>query len=84
MVAISVDSPEKSRALAKRLSLRFPLLSDPKMTTISNYGVAMDGRDIAVPSVFVVDQRRRILFRHVGETYTDRPPAQRVIEALKR
>ena len=75
---------EESGRLKKRLGLRFALLSDPKRVTISAYGVAMRDREIAVPAVFVVDSRRRILLRHVGETLTDRPSAEKIIEALSR
>lgn len=84
MVGISVDSPEESKKLVKRLSLRFPLLSDPKMKVISVYGVAMEGRDIAVPSVFVVDRSGRIRYRHVGESITDRPEAEAVLEQVSK
>jgi hypothetical protein len=39
----------------------------------------MKGRDIAVPSVFVVRPDRTIAFRKVGETVGDRPSADDVI-----
>ena len=73
MAAISVDSGEESQELVARLGLSFPLLSDPQMRVITAYGVAMQGQDIAVPSVFIVDKLRRIQWRYVGETQADRP-----------
>jgi len=78
-----VDSAEQSQKLVTRLKLRFPLLSDPKMKVITAYGVAAEGRDIAVPAVFVVDAARRIHYRHVGESITDRPAAEAVLAGAK-
>jgi peroxiredoxin len=65
--------------LAADLGLRFPLLSDPDLRVATAYGVAMKGRDIAVPSVFVVRTDRSIAFRKVGETMADRPTADEVV-----
>ncbi len=73
IVAISVDSKERSASLAERLGVPFPLLSDPTLTAIEAYGVAMAGSELAVPATFVVDRDRRILRRYVGETQFDRP-----------
>ena len=73
MIAISADSQADSRELARRLKLRFPLLSDPELRVISAYGLAMTGQDIAVPATLIVDPKGEIIFRHVGETMVDRP-----------
>jgi peroxiredoxin len=78
-----VDAPRDSADLVKKLGLHFPLLSDPDMRTILAYGVAMKGRDIAVPSVFVVQQDRAITYTKVGETVTDRPLADEVLAQAK-
>jgi len=72
-VAISVDTADDSLALEKRISTNFPLLSDPDMTVINAYGVAMKGQDIAVPAVFVVRPDGHISWRYIGESVTDRP-----------
>lgn len=79
MVGISVDSAEKSTALTRRMKLRLPLLSDPSMKVISAYGVAMEGRDIAVPAVFIVGKGHKILYRYIGESMSDRPDPDELV-----
>jgi peroxiredoxin len=62
--------------MADALSLTFPLLSDPDLKTAIAYGVAMEGRDIAIPAIFVVNGAGEITFRYVGESPADRPDAE--------
>ena len=83
LVAISVDPAADSTKLAKDLGLTFPLLSDADLHVASDYGVAMAGRDIAVPSVFVVRADRSIAWKVVGEDMTDRPRAADVLAHAK-
>jgi peroxiredoxin len=77
-----VDPKEESVKLAQELGLHFPLLRDDGLRVASAYGVAMEGRDIAVPSVFVVNKDRAIVWKQVGENMTDRAsPAEVVHQA---
>jgi peroxiredoxin len=78
-VAISTDSITDSQDLAARLQLSFALLSDPDLVAASAYGVAMVGRDIAVPATFVIEADRTISYRYVGEDMTDRPRLDAVL-----
>jgi peroxiredoxin len=84
MVAISVDPAADSSKLAADLGLHFPLLSDPDLRVASSYGVAMQGRDIAVPSVFVVRRDGTIAWKKVGEDMADRPTAREVLEQARK
>jgi peroxiredoxin len=83
-VAISVDTPEDSRELVADLGIRFALLSDSDLRVANAYGVAMAGKDIAVPAVFVVNPDRSIYFRYVGENQADRPSARKVLSKLNQ
>jgi peroxiredoxin len=83
MVAISVDSPAESTTLAEKLGTRYPLLSDADLHVALAYGVAMKGRDIAVPSVFVVRPDRTIAWTKVGESVTDRPTPDAVLAQVR-
>jgi peroxiredoxin len=83
LVAISVDTREQSAELANKLSLGFPLLADPDLKVANTYGVAMEGRDIAIPAVFVVRPDGVVTFRKVGESMTDRPSAKEVVAAAR-
>ena len=89
LAAISVDRPETSQALARRLAadggpLGFPLLSDPTRATIKAYGLHDAAHDIALPAVLVLGPDGRIAWKHAGEGVTDRPPEDDVIAALSR
>ena len=84
LVAISVDLADESRKLAGDLGLTFPLLRDADLRVASDYGVAMQGRDLAIPAVFVVRSDRSIAWKVVGENMTDRPRASDVLEQALR
>jgi hypothetical protein len=43
------------------------------------WGVAMEGRDIAVPSVFVVLPNGTIFWKKVGENMADRPSSSEIL-----
>lgn len=79
IVAVSADPPEESARLATNHPIRLTLLSDPDLEVTRRFGVAMDGRDIAVPSTFLVCPDGRIAWRYVGETQFDRPKVDEVL-----
>ena len=79
LAGVSVDAPETSRAMHHRLSLGFPLLSDPEMKMIKAYGVVQEGRDLAVPALFLLDSKHRIVWSDVADDYSDRPGAGEVL-----
>jgi len=92
--AISPDSPEQSRDLAKRIAadgrgaVGFSLLSDRRSVTIDRYGLrdpAYAGEKlngVPHPSVFVLDQRGRIRWMKVESDYRERPSNEEVAAAL--
>lgn len=84
LAAISVDEPADSQALAERLGLEFPLLSDPDARVIAAFGVQMQGQALAVPATFVVRPDRSIAWHYVGDTVPDRPPVDVVREEIER
>jgi glutaredoxin-dependent peroxiredoxin len=82
LVAISADSATRCGALAKKLGLQFPLLSDPDLAVIRRWGVADEENGIAWPAVYVVARNGRIAWRSLTENYTKRPASQEIIAAL--
>jgi peroxiredoxin len=84
MAAISVDDPADSRALAEKLELPFPLLSDPEARVIAAYGVLMRDQVLAVPATFVVRPDRTLAWQYVGDAVPDRPPVDVVHEEVER
>jgi peroxiredoxin len=83
LVAISVDSPARCGALAKKLGLEFPVLSDPDLAVIRGWGVADEENGIAWPAVYVVSRDGRIAWRSLAETYPKRPASEEIIAALE-
>jgi peroxiredoxin len=84
LAAISVDTREESAELAAKLGARYPLLADERLEVALAFGVAMEGRDIAVPAVFVVLPDGRIFFRQVGESLADRPSNAQLLDLADR
>ena len=90
LAAISVDAPDDSAALMRRLEhegdggpLGFPLLSDASRATVKAYGVHHVERDIAIPAVLIVGRDGTIAWKRVGDSMMDRPPEDDVIRALE-
>ena len=81
-MAVSADAPEDSLEFAEDYAIVVPLLSDKSLEVISAYGVAMDGRDIAVPSVFIIETAGKIHWRFVGGSMTDRPDPDEILREL--
>ena len=72
--------------MVEKLSVPFPILSDPDRTgAINAYGVAdeKDPREIARPAVFVVSPDREIVFENVSTDFADRHAELDAIDALK-
>lgn len=84
VAAISVDSQEDSAELSKSLELPFPLLEDKDLKVALQFGVAMEGRDIAVPSVFVVLPNGSIFWKQVGESIADRPTNAQILDVTAK
>ena len=84
IAAISVDSREDSAELAKSLELPYPLLEDANLRVALQWGVAMEGRDIAVPSVFIVLPNGTIFWKKVGENVADRPTNSQILDLAAR
>jgi len=80
IVAISADSGSTSRALAARLKIPFPLLSDPQLRTIRAYGVREGGHENAVPAVFVVRRDGKVAWRKIAA----RPSVDEILRQAKR
>jgi peroxiredoxin len=85
--AISVDSSEESRKLAKSRGYTFDLLSDPKAEVIRQFGVlhakgGEEGRDIARPAEFLVDARGTIRWVKLTDDVKVRARPEEVLQAI--
>jgi peroxiredoxin len=77
-----VDPADRSRALAEKLGVTFPLLSDPERQAIRAYGVEDQENGIAWPAIFIVGRDGKVRWRSLAETYKVRPTSEVVLEAL--
>ena len=87
-MAISVDSPEQSRDLSKKIGYTYPLLSDPKAEVIRKYdlvhaGAGIDGQDIARPAEFLIDASGTVRWVNLTENYWVRANPEQMLEAAK-
>jgi len=77
-----VDPPDRSKALAEKLGVKFPLLSDRKREVICAYGVEDQENGIAWPAIFIVGRDGKVRWRSLAETFKVRPTSEVVLEAL--
>lgn len=82
VVALSVDPVANNRVLADKLGVTFPILSDPRATTIRAYGVYDAENEIAWPAVFVVGKDGTIEKRWLAEDYKIRITTAEMISGL--
>lgn len=81
-MAISADAPADREALEAKLGLGYPVVSDVDLAISEAFGVRQEGKDVPVPSAFVLDANRTILWRSVSDGIVDRPTVQAMIERL--
>jgi hypothetical protein len=70
VVALSVDPPERSRALAAQIGLSFMLLCDQAREVVAAYCLfnRKENGGIAYPATFVLDRDRTVRFRSLDRT----------------
>lgn len=94
ILAISVDPPERSKALAQKIAsdgkgpITFTLLSDPDHKVIDSYRLhdpAYDGEKvegIPYPAVYVIDKEGRVAWAKVESNYRKRPSIAEIRAAV--
>lgn len=87
LVAISADPLDSTRAFPTATRWPFPIIGDPALQLIDRYGVRdpddPEGRQIARPSVFVLDLTGVVRYAHVGIHRQDRPTPGSIMLALE-
>lgn len=72
LLAISPDSDEKSRKLAKRFRQPYIFLSDPDLSTAKNYGVQRD-KNLPHPTVVLINKEGIVVWYYTNSDYKQRP-----------
>jgi len=88
-VAISVDSPEVSRDLAKQAGYTFTFLSDPQAEAIRRFdlvhaGAGINGQDISRPAEFLLDSTGTVRWVNLTENYWVRARPEQILEAARK
>lgn len=90
LFAVSVDAPDVSEALRRRLDCDFTFLSDPQGKVIDllnirhRAGRMQDGADIAYPTQVLVDREGVVRWTYESGNYRVRASPQDVFEAIER
>jgi len=80
VIALSVDPPNDSQAMIKRLGLQFAIASDPNQRVVQMFRVQNpDTRELALHAVYIVDRDGKIFYRKVGRR---RPVSAELIDAI--
>ncbi|MBC7798048.1 MAG: redoxin domain-containing protein [Pyrinomonadaceae bacterium] len=92
--AISIDAPDKSNELIKKIEsdgkgkINYSLLSDANAKTVNAYGLhdpRYDGKKvdgIPYPTVYVVDKNRKVSWAKLEKDYKNRPTNDEIRAAL--
>lgn len=89
VVAISVDTPEKTREMMLQAAgYTFTFLSDTKLDAISRYDLVhakemASGADIARPAEFLLDSSGTVRWRMVTENFFRHALPEQILEAAK-
>ncbi len=83
VVAVSVDTPERNRAMRGKLRLPFTLLSDPDGKAIRSYGCWNEEDLIADPAVVVAAGDGSIVYVQRGRDYADRAAEAQLSEVVE-
>ena len=82
IATVDVDSPGQHAAMIEKLELPFPMLSDPdRNLAVAPFGVVdeHDARNLARPSMFLIDTDGEERFRFVSRDFADRYPEDDVL-----
>jgi peroxiredoxin len=82
VIALSAGSAREASELATQLGVAFPLLPDTDLVITKAYGVQEAGKPHPRPATFVLDENRKVVYRHVGTSAADRPPLDEILAAL--
>ena len=83
ILAVSTDDLTDSQWVVDNVGLTFPILYDPEVTTVADYGVFnLLGDELATSSIFIIDKDGVIRWIHAAETLEDQVPTSTVLEQL--
>ena len=83
VLALAVQDVAGAQRMFQVTSAAFPILADSDHVVADAYGVYdLLGDGVATPAVFIVDKSGQIVWSHVGQSASDRPGAQTILENM--
>lgn len=83
ILALAVQDVVRAQAMLQAAQASFPILADVDHAVADAYGVYnLLGDGVATPAVFIVDKSGQIAWSYVGQSASDRPTAQTVLDHL--
>lgn len=83
LLAISNDEVAPLRGFARQYDIGFPLLSDPDGKVAAQY-TSIDGADIPVPAIVVIERGGEIRYEQQAMTKDDRPSIDELLAIVDR
>lgn len=82
VLGMSMDTPQQASRLALDLNLAFPILSDPNMVIVGEYG--MEGKQMGMPEMgyAVIDKQGRITAQKIDRKFGENADA--ILRALRQ
>jgi peroxiredoxin len=89
VLGVSVDPPDKGRAVAEKLQAPFPILSDDQRVAMRIYGTenpdhAPDEGSINIPTLVLIDSQGIIRWIHQAEDYRIRALISQVLGEARK
>lgn len=84
ILAISVDAPEKSREMADKLKLTFPVLSDADHKVIDSYDILDPSGKYSIAAVLILDKKSIVRWSYVADDYKIRPLDETLLSELDK
>ena len=84
ILAVSVEDAAIGSDVSELLGIQYPILSDVEHRVVDQYGVYnLLGDSLATPSVFLIDREGTIRWAYVGQSSSDRPSNEMILEQLR-
>ncbi len=78
-----MDPPTHNKDMVEKLSLPFPLLSDPKGELAKRCDLWNAEESVAIPAIVVLDREGIVRYLYAGRDFADRPGDEEVFAALE-
>jgi len=69
VLGVSIDAPSVARHTVTQVGLQFPLLSDPQMRVIQQYGMKGTDMQMAHMGYVIIDRQGRIRARRIDRQF---------------